>query len=214
LWGDFEPVKQLQVDGPMQIRLKSMGVRLKVKSKQPSMVHLRSTVPLVARIEGQDRDPQVIVSSNSMLDVWLPGHGEVALRVFGGGRFSGPLEITISDPQPIAEGLSDPVMVAPGETRVFSFEVTRAGEVGVGVRADADIVESVVLDERGRVLGSGVVQMLTLEPGRYLLALSVPKRARPVQLQPALVGVDAPSSGPPDEEIKKYLQFANEEAQP
>ena len=80
--------------------------------------------------------------------------------------------------------------------------------MGIGVRATPDVVDCTLLDTSGRRLGSGVVQMPTLKPGTYLLALHAPPDMGPVPARPALAGVELPSTGPPEEVVRSYMKDA------
>jgi hypothetical protein len=97
------------------------------------------------------------------------------------------------------------VLLPAGGTRGFSFEVTRNGPIGLGVRADSDVVETTLWTAAGQKLGSGVVQMPQLSPGSYVLAIHVPAGSRPVLARPAVAGLKPPSLDPPDEVIQTYV---------
>jgi len=64
------------------------------------------------------------------------------------------------------------------------------------------------MDAQGRVLGEGVVQMPTLEPGEYVLAVRVPPDSPPVRIRPVLAGTEPPDTGPPMEVVRRYLEQA------
>ena len=111
----------------------------------------------------------------------------------------------------ISEGLGPEILLPPGATRYASFEVARSGRVGVAVRADSEVVSARLLDSRGRELpGSeqGVLLMRDLEPGRYLLAFTLPADHPPVRVRPAVVGLEPPSS-PPEDVVQRYLELAD-----
>ena len=99
-------------------------------------------------------------------------------------------------------------MLPAGGTRLFSFDVSLAGPIGIGVRAEPEVVDCELLDLSGRLLGSGVVQMPQLEPGTYLLALRAPPDVTTVQIRPALAGVEHPTSDPPDDVVRRYIELA------
>src|SRR5262249_4449748 len=86
----------------------------------------------------------------------------------------------------------------------FTFDVRRNGPIGVGARADSDVVTTTIWSADGRELGSGVVQMPQLSPGRYILAIHVPPASPPVAVRPALSGIEPPSLDPPDAATQPY----------
>jgi hypothetical protein len=145
------------------------------------------------------------------LDVYLPaGVTRLALRALGGDQLSGSVELTHSTVVEIGEGLGPEILLAAGETRVFSFRVERPGQVGAGVRASAEVVETALLNRDGEKLGGGVVAMAELEVGEYLLSLTLPADAPPVTARPVVVGLERPDTGPPAEEVRKYLKLARQ----
>src|SRR5262249_59056592 len=94
--------------------------------------------------------------------------GQSTLRVYSphDGPLAGSLELTATPVDQVVEGLGDPKTVAPGATALFGFELTRAGNVGVGVRSQPDRAAVRLLDAGGRSLGEGVAQLHRLGGGR------------------------------------------------
>ena len=68
------------------------------------------------------------------------------------------------------------------------FDVAQQGRVGIGVRADSDVVSCSLLDGDGRRMTSGVVRMPELQPGAYYLVLRAQADAEPVRARPAVAG--------------------------
>ncbi len=75
--------------------------------------------------------------------------------------------------------------------------MTRAGPVGVGVRALPDAVAVRLLRADGTMLGEGVAQLQNLAPGQYVLEARVPADGVTTLLRPAIVGVARRKDGPP-----------------
>jgi len=180
------------------------------------MLHLRTEAPIATRLSrdgGEPDAPQVEVHPRGgTLDTYLPGGtAEIAIRSLGKQSLWGSAEITVTPVTAIGEGLGPEILLPAGATSLFSFTVRRQGPIGIGVRADSDLVECILLDETGRRLGAGVVLMPDLEPGTYLLALHAPPSDTAVHAQPALAGIEPPGTGPPEEVIRKYLQMAGVE---
>jgi hypothetical protein len=130
----------------------------------------------------------------------------------GGGALSAIAEFTASRVTPLTEGLGPEVLLAPGDSRLFSFEVKQPGMVGIGVHASSDVIESELLSSNGKSLGKGTVQKFTMQPGIYLLAIQAPAQGEPVRARAAVVGIVPPGTDPPEEVIRKY--FEPEEAPP
>jgi hypothetical protein len=179
----------------------------RIDADKPIMLHVRSAEPLVTNLDRGEKTPDVEVHSRGVtLDAYLPrGSAELRLRAFAGSGMSGQVALTSSPVIPTDEGLGPEVLLAPGAARLFSFTIRQEGTIGAGVKADSDSVDMEILNSAGAVIGKGVAQMLRLKPGTYLVKLSAADAAAPVKARPALVGLKAPDTGPPPEEIKKYL---------
>jgi hypothetical protein len=132
----------------------------------------------------------------------------VVLRAAGDGPLSGIAEASLIDIAPIGEGLGPKVRLTPGASRLYSFNIKDERDIGVGVRGAVDSAHCRVLDSQGHPVGSGVVQMLHLKAGTYLLAVDAPAEGNAIEVQPALVGVTAPDGSPPDEVKRVYLSLA------
>ena len=109
----------------------------------------------------------------------------------------------------VGEGLGPEVLLAPGGAHAFHFTVAEPGPVGVGVRADSSAVECELFTRDGLRLGRDVVQMHELEAGDYLLLVRLAPAAESARARPAVVGIDKPSTGPPAELVRRYLELAN-----
>jgi hypothetical protein len=202
------PVAAAEVALPSAVRLSGRARAVKVAAGEPIVLHLRSATPMVTLLRLDGAPPRVeIHAQGASLDAYLPGGtAELTLRGLADAALHGSAELTATPVTPIGEGLGPEVLLAPGATRTFSFRVESRRAVGIGVRAGSDVVEATLSDAAGAALGHGVVQMPTLEPGAYLLALRAPETAAPVRARPALAGLSLPDSGPPEDVIRTYLE--------
>ncbi len=209
-WGAAANVARTVLTPPALVPLRGAAMALEIAGDGPRMLHLVSATPLVSRLEVAGGAPRVEVHpERTAVDAYLPdGAARLALRSVGGGPLAGSAELRTSEVAEVGEGLGPEVLLAAGETRLFAFTVERSGEVGVGVRAEADVVETRLLDAGGGELGRGVVQLHDLTPGRYLLALRLPADAAPVRARPAVAGLERPDTGPPREVVERYLELA------
>jgi hypothetical protein len=209
-----DPSKVESISLPATRELRASSGTFQISIEAPILLHVRMASPSVSLLKRGSEEPEVEVHPDTtLMDAYLPsGVTQIFLRAVGGGTLSGPVEFTSSPVTPTGEGLGPEVLLAPGDSRLYSFEVKQPGAVGVGVRASSDVVESVLLSGTGKPLGKGAVQMLNLKPGTYLLALRAPAQGMPVRARPAVVGIVPPGKGPPEEVIRKYLE--PEEAPP
>jgi hypothetical protein len=209
-WLAGEPPTPIAVAPPAVVPLAGTVQRLTFDLSQPALVSLRAGGGAVAVVREGGRERVTIHPDGVAVDAYLPaGPSEIWLRGLAGWPLVGSAEVTAAPVEVIGEGLGPEILLAAGETRLFAFPVDRSGPVGLGVRADADVVEVRLLDADGKTLGEGFVQMMELEPGTYLLALTAPADTRPLRARPAVVGIDPPGTGPPPEVIEAYLRQAD-----
>lgn len=207
LWAANEKPDRTSATLPALLTLDGKSHAYRVEAGRPVMLHVRSAAPLATYLDRGEKTPEVEVHPRGVtLDAYLPkGAAELRLRALAGGSMSGQISLSSSTVMPTDEGLGPEVLLAPGAARLFSFTVSQEGMIGAGVKADSDGVDMEILNSEGRVMGKGVAQMVRLKPGVYLMKLQAPDAAAPVKARPALVGLKTPDTGPPPEEIRKYL---------
>jgi hypothetical protein len=178
--------------------------------KAQTFLRLKTTTPVIAQVTPVDGTQQLEVFPNGAdLGLLLPkGTTPLVLRAVADGPLAGVAEVTLIDIAPIGEGLGPKVRLAPGESRLYSFTVTDERDIGVGVRGSTDSAHCRVLDAAGNEIGAGVVQMLHLKAGTYLLAVDAPAEGTAIEVQPALVGIASPDGSPPDAVKRAYLALA------
>ena len=198
------------VEPPARLALSRVSERLSFHLGGPRLVVLASASPYAAEVAGGEGETRLLSRpEGGRFELYLPeGKGEVKLRGLLGQALSGEVEVVAETPLDTGEGLGPPTLIGAGESRAFRFQVKRPGPVGVGVRAGVDDVELRLLDAHGKLLGEGVAQMHELAAGEYLLSLSLPLDASPVEARPAVVGIEPPSSLPGPEVIRCYLRLA------
>ena len=207
LWATSEKPDRSSITPPVLLPLDGKLRAYRIDAAKPVMLHVRSAMPLATYLDHGEKAPRVEVYSQKVeLDAYLPkGVAELRLRALAGGSMSGQVAVSISPVIPADEGLGPEVLLAPGAARLFSFTVRQESMIGAGVKADSDSIDMEILNSAGAVIGRGVAQMLRLKPGVYLMKLQAPDSAAPVKARPALVGLRMPDTGPPPEEIRKYL---------
>jgi hypothetical protein len=217
LWPPQGDEMSYRLEAPHRVQLSGDFSYIVIPAAGPRVLHVRTDAPVATRLQrGDGSDPEIEVHPDgARLDAFLPG-GEVrlALRPLAGADLSGTAEFTTTPVTTIGEGLGPAVLLSAGATRWFSFHLDQKGPVGAGVRSTDDRVELDLYDRAGRKLAGregGVVRMLDLEPGDYLLALRAPTDGPPVTARPALAGVVPPDTGPPEDIVRQYLQKAAEE---
>jgi len=210
LWGHAKPLSRTRMSKPDVVSLSGSSTAIELETGKPSVAHLRIDTPAVIRSQaagGAARTEAHLKGGH--LDLYMPdGRGKAWIRGLGGASLQGSAQVTFSRVIHTGEGLGPEVIIPAGESRFFSFRLGHHGKVGIGVRGDADVVHCALIDPAGEVLGEGVIQMPTLDPGNYFIRLTVPPSVEPVRVKMAVLGLDLPGSGPPAEEIRKYLEMA------
>jgi hypothetical protein len=190
--------------GPVQV--------LQVDFDRPVMLYGRSSGPLLAgvRRDGRAASPALYPEGARFAYNLPAGRSELLVMAAQEGDLAGVLELQASEVQTIGEGLGQPSLLAPGGARLFGFRVARTGPVGVGVQATPDVVTSRLLNGRGELIGEGVMQMPHLTAGNYVLEVTAPPTGSPVQIRPAVVGIEPPAAGPPPEIRQQFRGWLNE----
>lgn len=214
LWATNEKPDRTTIALPALLALDGKSRACRIDAGKPVMLHVRSASAMATYLDRGEKTPDVEVHPRGVtFDAYLPeGTAELRMRALAGGSLSGQVAVSGSLVIPTDEGLGPEVLLAPGAARLFSFIVRQEGMIGAGVKADSDSVDMEILDSAGAVKGKGAAQLLRLKPGAYLMKLYAPDAAGPIQARPALVGLRTPDTGPPPEEVRKYL--APEEEMP
>jgi hypothetical protein len=207
LWASGVRPDRVPITLPGLLNLDGKVRGYRIDAGKAVMLHVRSAGAAATYVDRGERTPDVeIYPQGVTLDAYLPkGTAELRLRALAGGSLSGQVVITASPVMAASEGLGPEVLLAPGAARLFSFTVRQESMIGAGVKADSDGIDMEILNSTGAILGKGVAQMLRLKPGTYLMKVQAPDSSGPIRARPALVGLKMPDTGPPPEEIRKYL---------
>jgi hypothetical protein len=205
----WPPVSARPASPPRVVRLEGAAMALALDADAPRLLHVRSTAPLILALSasGKTSVPLMYPSGAEFHRYQTAGASELRLYSPHDGPLAGSLELTATPVAPTKEGVNEAVAVAPGGTALFGFELTQAGKIGVGVRAEPDRADVRLLDGEGRVVGEGVAQLHRLEPGRYILEARVPADGSTTTVRPTVLGIAPPPAGPPAEITLKYLEM-------
>lgn len=198
----FPDAPALSAPLPGQMTLTGSAMALTLSPTTPVLLQARSTAPVVLALG--DAAPEVF-AAGAEFQRYIPA-GTTTLRVMvpQEGPLSGALELDAVPLLPVAEGIGAPVMVAPGGSALFGFELTRAAIIGLGIRAEPDRVAVRLLGADGAPIGEGVAQLRRLPPGRYIIEARLPADAGPAAVRPAVIGLEPRPSGPPPEIAREY----------
>lgn len=210
----FKSLQETTVKPPQTVNLRGKSQILNFNPGQPTMLHVRTTVPVVTHyiVEGQPPITEAHLQGANINLMAPAGSSRLIVRAIGADNLSGVANILATEAGNLDEGAGPKILLAPGSARLFSFEIKQQTQVGIGVRASSDVVHSVLYNGRGAVQSQGVVQMPTLPPGRYYLAIEMPTDSAPVQVQPIVFGLKKPDTRPPFEILRRYVEGRDNDA--
>ncbi len=207
--GPWPPATPRRITTPQRLALEGGTMAFALTQEKPAMLHVRANAPaIVAFSQNGKRETEAFASGVEFHRYLDAGEATLNLHPPTGGPLSGLLDI---DAEPVIEaheGINDPVTLAPGARALFTFETTRDGEIGVGLRAEPDRAQARLLDASGRPIGEGVAQLRKLTPGRYFVEIAAPADAPLSVVRLAVLGLSPPPAGPPDEVVAEFLQKA------
>lgn len=204
----FKSLSQTDVKPPQVVALRGKQQVLNVALTQTTLLHLRTTTPVVTQFAAPDRSPSTEAHLYGANGSWLApaGVSRLMVRAAGTEQLSGTASLLTTTATALLDGVGEDVLLAPGGARLYSFEIKQERPIGIGVRASSDVVRSVLYDEHGARRAEGVVQMPTLPAGRYYLVIDIPVDSAPVRLRPIILGLQEPDTRPPAEVLRRFVE--------
>ena len=194
---------------PQSVTLEGEAMAFRLDPAQPMVLDVSSDAPVIVSLEQNGhRDLQLFPTGAEFHRYVAAGEAVLTIYSTHDGPLSGSLDLTATPVVPVSDGINAPVVLAPGTTALFGFEVKNSGNIGAGLRSDPDLAIGRLLDAKGQLLGEGVNQLKQLEAGYYLLEARAPADAPTLVVRPTVVGLSPPPAGPPPEIINDYLQRA------
>lgn len=145
-----------------------------------------------------------------LVRVLSPGTYRLLVRPFAGHVQPGSLRWSADPVTQLSEGVGAEDRLAPGEVRLYRFDTTNKGKVGLGMRAKSELLECAVYDDAYQLVGEGCHQYLSLTKGRYLLTVRNPPRdgAAPIALNPVLLGLSGENNDVPEDYLRGLFERA------
>ncbi|MDX2011154.1 MAG: hypothetical protein SFW67_13225 [Myxococcaceae bacterium] len=143
-----------------------------------------------------------------LVRVVTPGTYRVLVRPFAQKPVAGALRWLAEPVTTLTEGVAAETWLGPGEVRLFTFDTTGKGRVGLGLQSRSEGLECQVYTDASQPVGDGCQQYLTLEKGRYLLTVRNPNRpgATPLAVRPVLLGLAGDSNDVPREYLEEFFR--------
>jgi hypothetical protein len=197
------------IEVPQRVRLEGDAMALTLDGAAPVLLHVRTTAPVILALRQGDAaaQPLMFPAGAELHRYVAAGAAELKLYSPHDGPLAGSLELAASPVVPAADGLGEELLLAPGATALFGFEVIRAATIGVGVRSEPDRAAMRLLDSGGKVIGEGVAQLVRLTPGRYLIEARAPADGGTLSVRPAVIGTVPAAAGPPPDVAAQYLEM-------
>jgi hypothetical protein len=197
------------VTPPRRVTLEGRAMRFALHQDAPVLLAARSGAPaIVAVTQNGRRDLAAFAEGVELRRYLAPGDATLDVHAPNDGALSGSLDISTSPVIAAHEGINPAATLAPGGAAVFSFEVERESEIGLGLRAEPDRAGLRLMTLAGETLGEGVAQSKKLAPGRYLVEARIPPDAPMTVVRLAIFGLSPPPATPPEEVVAEYLDKA------
>jgi len=179
---------------------------LKFDNPKPVIVHLHAAQPMITRLKIPGLTEKIQIFEQGMnLNLLLPkGPSAIVVENVSSEPLSGTLHINTTAITKLSEGLGARISLSPGEAKMYQFNVSKKITVGLGVKASIDVANCLLFNEQGKEIGFGVSQMHSLDKGVYYMMVQSPNSGPTVTIQPALVGLAAPSTGPSTKIMQEY----------
>jgi len=202
--------KALTLEAPLTLDLHDELPPQRLQIRQSGVLHLHSKTPLITRLRHASGAEHVqAYPYGATADIYLPaGESQLSLSSITGQPLSGTLNLSTSPLTEITEGIGPERILPAGGGQLFSFTLDQSTTVGIGLQASSDLIRGVLMNAKAEVIGRGVVQMMKLPAGRYVLAAYAPPEDQPVRIRPVLIGIQPKETAPPKEVIQRYLQAA------
>jgi hypothetical protein len=200
---------------PSAVALTGAHMNLSLAGGAQRLIHVTSDTPIVLRTAaGTNISGRELFGAGADLNFVLAQGQPATLAVepAGSAALSGAAHFTAIDLTRIGEGIGPKRRLAPGQSRAFTFTLADTRTIGVGVRASVDVATCRLLNEDGSEIGRGLVHMHELKAGNYVLVVDAPSDGPAIDIQPALVGSELPSKGPPDSVKADYLALVGKQA--
>ncbi len=142
-----------------------------------------------------------------LVRVLSPGTYRLLVRPFAGRVQPGSMRWTADPVTQLAEGVSTEDWLAPGEVRLFRFDTTNKGKLGLGVQAKSELLECAVYNDGYQLVGEGCHQYLGLDKGRFLLTVRNPPSpgAVPLAFKSVLLGLSGEKNDVPEEYLREFF---------
>lgn len=197
------------VTAPQRVALEGAAMSLTLKQAAPVVLDARSGAPAIVAFTQNGRRETAAFPSGVEFHHYMNA-GDATLEIISphDGALSGALDIATRPVVAAHEGVNEAITLGAGASALFTFETTRASEIGLGLRAEPDRASLRLFDAGGKTLGEGVAQSHKLPPGRYFVEARAPVDAPVSIARLSIMGLSPPPVEPPTEVVAEFLEKA------
>jgi hypothetical protein len=197
--------------------LSGKGDSFKLRMAQAGYVDVSAPGPGFISLGGAGMERRVAVSGSREdmhLFAWLPA-GEYSLwqrparSAAGGGIIRA--DRVASRAAAAGEDGRSASFIGAREYQAWSFKVSAAGKVGVGVKAESDGLEAFLYDSKQNLVARGPLAFADLEAGSYILVVKG-LDSSPIEYELVLAGIDGSRVGVPAEVVSEYKNSGGQPA--
>jgi hypothetical protein len=196
----------LPVQAGREVALSGSVVDRRIDLPSAALVQFQSSAGVCAVVDGE----HVVTSGGgasgcTLTRVLAAGPHRVVVRGFAGASLVGSLSYTAEPLAVLDEGVGPTAVLAPGDTRAYTFTLPRSGPVGIGVQAPADVLRCALVDVDDVVRGTGCHQLTMLPAGRYVLRVESGEARAPLSFAPVVRGLKGGPVDVPPEVLRELL---------
>ncbi|MBN1551309.1 hypothetical protein JW979_07565, partial [bacterium] len=212
IWGMAKPDKFMTPTIPSSIELTHPVQVLSIKNDEPFILHLKTGKPVIAKIDRHYTQSAQYFEKGAAINEYI-AHGRVDIWLRGptGQSMSDIAVIEKCPLYSLTNGTAPEMIIAPGMSLFYALTLKEEVTIGLGIQSSSPNVTCQLLDDSGIVMEHGLLQMKHLEPGLYLIKVSLAESAEPAIVKPVVKGLEIPDTGPPENEIEKYIQLSEGE---
>lgn len=134
------------------------------------------------------------------------GESRVLVRGFGGATLTGTVTVDFEAVTRLSEGVGKEVLVEPGEARVFEVTLDGDGELGVGIKVDAEVLDCALLNAAREVVADGCQIFGRFTKGSYFLRVTAPPDTAPRRFAPVVFGLKGADVDVPEDYLRDFFR--------
>lgn len=211
-WGQgFSSSKETKISKSSQVRLSGATNWFSFDIKDTRHVNLGVPCPLSAILL---KDGKAVHYQEALeLFNWdLPlvkGKYRLGIHPIAGSNLDGAeLSVIFRPVEKLSEKSPFSAFIAPGESRMLSFDVSQKSAFGIGLRQTRETANAVLFDNESNPLAVGKQQFLKLDKGTYYLWIRIPSSAEGTECTVFLFGQEPPPNEPPEKLVKWFISGA------